>query len=163
MSRTAFAVRFRELVGQSPLQYVTRCRMDRAAEMLRSTEVPIAEVAGKVGYDSEAGFGRAFQRHIGQAPAAYRKQLKTERGSSYRKRWNSMRGAPESMRACRSFSRRRLAPTSAEVVLSRSTGASSVDCAFYLRWPAKNVTNADSDPYSRIDCAADRALRQIQN
>jgi AraC-like DNA-binding protein/mannose-6-phosphate isomerase-like protein (cupin superfamily) len=74
MSRTAFAVRFHELVGEPPLKYATRCRMDRAAGLLRSTEAPIAQVAARVGYDSEVGFGRAFKRVTGISPAAYRRR-----------------------------------------------------------------------------------------
>jgi len=74
MSRTAFAVRFHELVGEPPLKYATRCRMDRAAALLRSTEASIAQVAERVGYDSEVGFGRAFKRHTGVSPAAYRER-----------------------------------------------------------------------------------------
>jgi AraC-like DNA-binding protein len=73
MSRTAFAVRFHELVGEPPLKYATRCRMDRAAGLLRTSEAPIAQVAERVGYDSEVGFGRAFKRHTGLSPAAYRR------------------------------------------------------------------------------------------
>jgi AraC-like DNA-binding protein len=74
MSRTAFSVRFHELVGAPPLKYATRCRMDRAAGLLRSTEASISQVAERVGYDTEVGFGRAFKRHTGESPAAYRRR-----------------------------------------------------------------------------------------
>jgi AraC-like DNA-binding protein len=74
MSRTAFSVRFHELVGEPPLKYATRCRMDRAAGLLRSSEASIAQVAERVGYDSEIGFGRAFKRQTGVSPAAYRRR-----------------------------------------------------------------------------------------
>ena len=74
MSRTAFSVRFHELVGEPPLKYATRWRMDRAAGLLRTTDAPIARVAERVGYDSEAGFGRAFKRHTGLSPAAFRRR-----------------------------------------------------------------------------------------
>jgi AraC-like DNA-binding protein len=73
MSRTAFSVRFHELVGEPPLKYATRCRMDRAAGLLRSTDATIVHIAARVGYDSEIGFGRAFKRHTGVSPAAYRR------------------------------------------------------------------------------------------
>jgi AraC-like DNA-binding protein len=76
MSRTTFAVRFRELVGDPPLKYVTRCRMDRATALLRTSESGIAQVAQRVGYDSEVGFGRAFKRHTGLTPAAYRRRAR---------------------------------------------------------------------------------------
>ena len=71
-SRTAFAVRFRALVGESPMSYVTRCRMNRAGEALRSSNETIAQVADRVGYDSLASFGRAFKRWTGRTPAACR-------------------------------------------------------------------------------------------
>jgi len=74
MSRTAFSVRFHELVGEPPLKYATRCRMDRAAGLLRASDASVAEVAERVGYDSEIGFGRAFKRHTGISPAAYRRR-----------------------------------------------------------------------------------------
>jgi transcriptional regulator GlxA family with amidase domain len=77
MSRTAFAVRFRELVGESPLRYATRCRMSHAAALLCGSDAPIAQIAERVGYDSEVGFGRAFKRHTGSSPAAYRRRQGT--------------------------------------------------------------------------------------
>jgi transcriptional regulator GlxA family with amidase domain len=76
MSRTAFSVRFHELVGESPLRYARRCRMDRAVALLRSTETPILQIAERIGYESEVGFGRAFKRHTGTSPAAYRRRLR---------------------------------------------------------------------------------------
>jgi AraC-like DNA-binding protein len=92
MSRTAFSVRFQELVGEAPLKYATRCRMDRAAGLLRSTEAPIARVAERVGYGSEVGFGRAFKRHTGLSPAAYRRR-------SRRGREGHSRGVPSPRKA----------------------------------------------------------------
>jgi AraC-like DNA-binding protein len=73
MSRTAFAQRFRQLLGESPVRYATRCRMDHAAALLRSGDASLARVAERVGYDSEIGFGRAFKRFVGASPAAYRR------------------------------------------------------------------------------------------
>jgi AraC-like DNA-binding protein len=75
MSRTTFATRFKALVGESPLSYVTRCRMSKATAVLRSGTASIAEVASRVGYDSEASFGRAFKRWIGTSPAAFRNRI----------------------------------------------------------------------------------------
>jgi len=75
MSRTAFATRFKALVGESPFSYVTRCRMSKATGLLRSSDVTIAEVAERAGYDSEASFGRAFKRWLGTSPAAFRGTL----------------------------------------------------------------------------------------
>ena len=74
MSRTAFATRFSELVGESPYSYVTRCRMNKAVNLLLSTNATIAQIAQRVGYDSEVGFGRAFKRYVGTSPAAHRRR-----------------------------------------------------------------------------------------
>lgn len=77
MSRSAFASRFMRLVGEPPLSYVTRWRMQKAAGMLREGKQTLAEVAAQVGYDSEAAFSKAFKRAVGAAPGAYRRGLRS--------------------------------------------------------------------------------------
>jgi transcriptional regulator GlxA family with amidase domain len=72
ISRTAFARRFRTLVGEAPLTYLTRWRMTIAARLLRETDLPIESVAARVGYGSPYAFGKAFKRSMGPAPGAYR-------------------------------------------------------------------------------------------
>lgn len=72
LSRSALAERFTQLVGQPPMQYLTRWRLQLAADMLRSSSRAVAAVAAEVGYDSEAAFSRAFKREIGIGPAAWR-------------------------------------------------------------------------------------------
>jgi AraC-like DNA-binding protein len=72
ISRTAFARRFRTLVGEAPLTYLTRWRMTIAARLLRETDLPIESVAARVGYGSPYAFGKAFKRSMGAAPGAYR-------------------------------------------------------------------------------------------
>ena len=74
MSRAAFARRFTRLVGEAPLVYLTRWRLNLAARRLRDTDDPIAAVAGQVGYGSEYSFSRAFTRYHGQPPGRYRRQ-----------------------------------------------------------------------------------------
>jgi AraC-like DNA-binding protein len=74
MSRAAFARRFTSLVGEAPLAYLTRWRMNLAAQRLRDTSQPIATVAAQVGYTSEYAFSRAFTRFHGQPPGRYRRQ-----------------------------------------------------------------------------------------
>jgi AraC-like DNA-binding protein len=85
LSRSAFAARFTTVVGESPLQYVARWRMQKAAGLLRSTEDTLAQVADAIGYDSEAAFSKAYKRWVGVSPGAYRRaaraSLRTRRPS----------------------------------------------------------------------------------
>ncbi len=71
MSRSSFAVRFKETVGESAMDYLTRWRMMVAADRLANTGVPIAAVAPMVGYESESAFGAAFKRVIGYPPRQF--------------------------------------------------------------------------------------------
>jgi len=73
MSRTAFAIQFAKLVGEPPHRYVTSCRMNKAAALLRFSSATIPQIAERVGYNTEAGFTRAFKRFLGATPAAYRR------------------------------------------------------------------------------------------
>lgn len=61
-SRSVLAQRFTALVGISPIQYLTRWRLQLAAEQLATSGTKIATIGAKVGYDSEAAFSRAFKR-----------------------------------------------------------------------------------------------------
>jgi len=72
LSRSALAERFASLVGEPPIQYLTRWRLALAAQMLRSRAETIGRVAEHAGYESDAAFGRAFKREFGMAPAAWR-------------------------------------------------------------------------------------------
>ncbi|GGA70488.1 hypothetical protein GCM10011490_21380 [Pseudoclavibacter endophyticus] len=74
MSRSVFAERFRNLVGQSPASYLTAVRMAHAKAMLQRDGLSVAAVAHQLGYESEAGFSRAFRRHTGHPPAAWRQR-----------------------------------------------------------------------------------------
>ena len=73
MSRSAFAARFAELAGESPMHYVTRWRMQIAASALREGTVTVGELAAQLGYHSEAAFSRAFKRFTGRSPGAVRR------------------------------------------------------------------------------------------
>jgi AraC-like DNA-binding protein len=73
MSRSGFAARFSELVGESPLQYLTRQRMARAAELLRTTTFNVESIAEQVGYTSVPAFSRVFKRWNDAGPAAFRR------------------------------------------------------------------------------------------
>ncbi len=73
MSRSAFAARFTELVGEPAMRYVTRWRMHVALDLLRNSGATVSAVAAEVGYESEAAFSRAFKRVMGVSPRAARK------------------------------------------------------------------------------------------
>ena len=75
MSRSAFSARFRDLVGEPPLAYLTRWRMQVAANHLREERMTLPEIAEAVGYQAEASFSKVFKRMLGVAPATYRRQL----------------------------------------------------------------------------------------
>lgn len=72
MSRSAFAARFTELVGEPVMAYVTRWRMHIALGALQDGGATVGELAARLGYRSEAAFARAFKRVIGQPPGAVR-------------------------------------------------------------------------------------------
>ena len=72
LSRSAFADRFRTLVGQPPLQYVTEIRMQKATELLETTDVPVKRIAALVGYESVSAFSSAFKRRFGRPPVSVR-------------------------------------------------------------------------------------------
>ena len=73
MSRSAFAARFTELVGEPPMGYVARWRMHLARDALTEQGSTVAELASRLGYRSEAAFARAFKRVIGTPPGAVRR------------------------------------------------------------------------------------------
>lgn len=72
-SRTALAVKFRELVGEAPMAYLTRWRITRAANRLRSERTSLTRVGESVGYHSDAVFSKAFRRVTGVSPGRYRR------------------------------------------------------------------------------------------
>jgi AraC-like DNA-binding protein len=73
LSRSALAERFVALVGEPPMQYLTRWRLALAAQALRADGAAIARIAAGCGYESEAAFNRAFKREFGLPPAAWRR------------------------------------------------------------------------------------------
>jgi AraC-like DNA-binding protein len=72
VSRSVLADRFTELVGRPPMQYLSAWRMQLASRRLLEGE-QVGEIAGAVGYESEAAFSRAFKRLVGEAPATWRR------------------------------------------------------------------------------------------
>jgi transcriptional regulator GlxA family with amidase domain len=74
VSRPVLARRFVEEAGMSPLRYLTKLRMERAAALLVGSSASLAEVGGHVGYDSEFAFSRAFRRHYRRPPGLFRRE-----------------------------------------------------------------------------------------
>jgi AraC-like DNA-binding protein len=83
MSRSAFTARFTSLVGEPVMHYVARWRMNVALTWLKADNVPLAEVAGRLGYESEAAFRRTFKRVTGFSPGAVRRRAATSSGSNW--------------------------------------------------------------------------------
>ncbi len=71
MSRSSFAVRFKETVGEPAMDYLTRWRMMVASDRLANGGMSIAAVAPIVGYESESAFGAAFKRIMGHSPGQF--------------------------------------------------------------------------------------------
>jgi AraC-like DNA-binding protein len=74
MSRAAFAARFKNLLGQTPLEYVTEWRMQKAMQLLQQRDKKLIDVARLVGYESDAAFSKAFKRVVGANPGEYSKR-----------------------------------------------------------------------------------------
>ncbi|MEM9301493.1 MAG: AraC family transcriptional regulator [Pseudomonadota bacterium] len=73
LGRTAFAQRFRQLTDMTPMQYLTRWRMDLAVELLGDTHLSMATIAERCGYGSEVAFRKAFRKVVGEPPGAVRR------------------------------------------------------------------------------------------
>ncbi|MDB5967971.1 MAG: AraC family transcriptional regulator [Hydrocarboniphaga sp.] len=80
MSRSALAGRFLELIGEPPIQYLTRWRMHLAAIRLAGGERRTALIAEQLGYQSDIAFSKAFKRVRGISPGAYRRSLMRAQG-----------------------------------------------------------------------------------
>lgn len=74
VSRSALALRFTEVIGESPIHYLTAWRMHLARQILHENRFTIPEVAERVGYNSEAAFNRAFKRSAGVPPGVWLKE-----------------------------------------------------------------------------------------
>jgi AraC-like DNA-binding protein len=72
-SRSVLSDRFHHLLGESPMHYLARWRLQLASRLLQRERKSVMEVAMDVGYESEAAFNRAFKREFGQPPAHYRR------------------------------------------------------------------------------------------
>ncbi|MFE2546275.1 AraC family transcriptional regulator [Actinacidiphila glaucinigra] len=85
VSRSTLAARFKAAIGQGPLEYLTRWRLELGAHQLAATEQTVAAIAGTVGYSSESSFALAFKRELGIPPGIYRKRARadTPRGGDH--------------------------------------------------------------------------------
>ncbi len=72
MSRTSFSNRFKTLIGETPLNYITQWRILQAKELLTEGNKTVGEIAEYVGYQSEAAFNRVFKKRVKQTPLKYR-------------------------------------------------------------------------------------------
>jgi AraC-like DNA-binding protein len=78
LSRSALAERFTRIMGEPPIRYLARQRLQAAAQRLQGSNDSVARIAFKVGYESEAAFNRAFKREFGVPPATWRKRSSDE-------------------------------------------------------------------------------------
>src|SRR5690348_15765539 len=81
VSRSVLAERFRHYLGEPPMAYLTRWRLQLGAQMLASTSYSVAQIASEVGYESEPAFNRAFKREFNLPPARFRTEAKAARQS----------------------------------------------------------------------------------
>ena len=80
VSRSMLDDRFRQILGRSPIRYLTEWRMHLAEDLLATTELGVAVIARRVGYDSEVAFSRAFKRTHGLPPSSWRADRSFTRG-----------------------------------------------------------------------------------
>jgi AraC-like DNA-binding protein len=71
MSRSIFALKFKETVGETPMEYLTRWRMLLAGDKLKTGGNSLSDIALSLGYESESAFGKAFKRVMGCSPKQY--------------------------------------------------------------------------------------------
>jgi AraC-like DNA-binding protein len=76
LSRSVLAERFRHFLGEPPMAYLTRWRLQLGAQMLLNTSHSVSQIAAEVGYESEPAFNRAFKREFGSPPARFRIEMK---------------------------------------------------------------------------------------
>ncbi|HEY1945962.1 MAG TPA: AraC family transcriptional regulator [Bryobacteraceae bacterium] len=75
MSRSAFAARFTEVLGQTPMSLLKSARLHRARELLATTNAPVAQIARSVGFLGRSNFSRAFRKAYGVHPTSFRAAL----------------------------------------------------------------------------------------
>lgn len=84
LSRTAFAQKFRDAMGDTPLNHLRALRMQKAMQMLSETDDTLDAVASRVGYQDAFSFSRVFKRTVGLAPRDFRRQDAADRAAPWR-------------------------------------------------------------------------------
>jgi AraC-like DNA-binding protein len=97
MSRSVLAEKFRHYLGEPPMTYLSRWRLQLGARMLNSTSYSVARIAADVGYESESAFNRAFKREFGAPPAAFRARAKSAREAGHAGRAQMVLHPPSSI------------------------------------------------------------------
>lgn len=92
ISRSVLAERWRRYLPETPMAYLTRWRLQLGRQMLTSTSSSVAQIAAKVGYESEPSFNRAFKREFGLPPARFRNQSRSARIRAVRHTSTNSRG-----------------------------------------------------------------------
>ena len=77
-----FARMFKETVGTPPHAYITRVRIERAKRLLAETQIPLVEVAARVGFQTQAHFTGVFHRFVGTTPRVYRRNASGSPGAA---------------------------------------------------------------------------------
>ena len=86
MSRSIFALKFKEMVGETPMEYLTRWRMLLAGDKLKTAGDSLSNIAFSLGYESESAFGKAFKRVMGCSPKRYSHGISSRPRPSTQKR-----------------------------------------------------------------------------
>lgn len=90
-SRATFARRFAELVGETPVAYLTRWRMCLATKLLSETDLSLEQIATRIGYDTASAFSKAFRRSHGRAPGSVRSEARSTAGARAERRGSRAR------------------------------------------------------------------------
>lgn len=94
MSRSSFALHFKQMMGMPPLDYLTWWRMTHADALLRDARQSVAQVAEKLGYSTEAAFRRAFKRFFGTGPGRVRRERQLRRQPTATQRREPLESRP---------------------------------------------------------------------